>query len=216
MKTAQITVSDLRANQMIMIGGVVCVITNIVGRWVKLDNGMNISRAAAVIGRQQYVEDEGIVFTEEELKEVAAEVLKSSGPAIYPATRMAQMAELEAGIDRAPTNEEGPFKTESELNQSRPVSTKSIVKSEYRNHYTKTKVGGGHVVLDTGDAVAVALRGVDVSTLVYIAIQINPAIDGRWNNLNPGQRSMNARNVIRSAIKKGITTIDVVVAHIEA
>lgn len=213
--TTQITTSDIAAGQMIIINGVTSTIVSIVGRWVKLDNGTNISRATAVLGRQQYVEDEGIVFTEEELKEVAAEVLKSSGPATCPATRMAQMAELEAGIDRAPTNEEGPFKTESELNQSRPVSTKSIVKSEYRNHYTKTKVGD-HVVLDTGDAVAVALRGVDVSTLVYIATQINPAIDGRWNNLNPGQRSMNARNVIRSAIKKGITTIDVVVAHIEA
>lgn len=214
--TTQITTSDIAAGQMIIINGVTSTIVSIVGRWVKLDNGTNISRATAAFGRQQYMEDEGMVFTEEELNELAAKVLESSGPAVSPATRMAQMAELEAGIDRAPTNEEngeGPFKSEDELGHS--DHTKSIVKSEYRNHYIKTKLNG-HLILDTGDAVAVALRGVDVSVLVSIAVQINPSFDGRWNHLNPGQRSMNARNVIRNAIKKGATTIDVVIAHIEA
>ncbi len=184
--------NTIAIGQMIIVDGDVRTIISIVGRWVKLDDGSNISRAAAADGRQEYIEDEELLgdeFTNEELDEAAAEIFAVSGPAVSPATRMAEVVE---------------------------EATRSIVKASYRGKYDKFQISKGHASLDNGDEIAQALRGRDVIALVAVAIQINPAIDGRWNHLNVGQRSMNARNVIRNAIKKGTTTLGIVLAHLES
>lgn len=167
------TTAQIAIGQMIIIDGDVRTIVSIVGRWVKLDNGSNISRAAAADGRQEYIEDEELLGDE--------------------------------------------FANEEEMDEEDEEDNgRSIVKKEYRVTYNKFQISKGHASLDNGDDIAQALRGRDVATLVAVAIQINPAIDGRWNHLNVGQRSMNARNVIRNAIKKGTTTLDIVLAHLES
>lgn len=182
------TTTQIAVGQMIIIDGDVRTIIAIQGRWVKLDNGSNISRAAAADGRQEYIEDEELLGDEFDNEE---------DERMEPDSTDIQIMQLE---DEEEEEDNG----------------RSIVKKEYRVTYNKFQISKGHASLDNGDDIAQALRGRDVATLVAVAIQINPAIDGRWNHLNVGQRSMNARNVIRNAIKKGTTTLDIVLAHLES
>lgn len=203
------TTAQIAAGQMIIINGECRTIVSIAGRWVKLDDSTNISRAAAAAGRQEYVEDEELLgdeFTNEELAEVAAEVLATSGPAVSPATRMAAVA---LGKKLAVTEPADRMALVNEFNNATEESH-SIVKKSYRANYEKH----GNT-MDNGDLVAEVMRGKPVAALVALAIQLRPEFDGRWNHLNAGQRSMNARNVIRKAFKDG-TDLGVIAAHLEA
>ena len=51
------TATTIAIGQMIVIDGEIVTIESIKGRWVKLSNDLNISRADAVQGREDYIED---------------------------------------------------------------------------------------------------------------------------------------------------------------
>ncbi len=87
------------------------------------------------------------------------------------------------------------------------VDTKDIVKPSYREVYDRVKSASGNRSYDKGDELAKALRGLDADQIVDIA-GFEPSA---WSHLNPGQRSMNARNAIRNAIRKGTMTMKFVV-----
>ncbi len=121
-------------------------VTKIAGRWVTLDNGTNISRAAAAQGRSNYL-----------------------------VTVIAQ--------------------------------PKDIVKPGYRDHYTRTVSANGNRTFNNGDELAQALQGVTLTMLLNVTYALLPHTVSRWDHLNAGQRSMNARCALRAAIRKGATTV---------
>ena len=82
---------------------------------------------------------------------------------------------------------------------------------KYRAIYVKTVSANGNRSYDRGDELAAALRGHSVDRILKLHAALFPENVGRWNHLNIGQRSMNARNAIRHAVKKGVYTHEFVI-----
>ena len=62
--TTTTTTTTIEIGQMIIIDGEIQTIESVKGRWVKLNDGTNISRADAIQGREDYVEDAEILGEE--------------------------------------------------------------------------------------------------------------------------------------------------------
>ena len=70
--------------------------------------------------------------------------------------------------------------------------------------YTQQKLDDGRRTIHCGDEVATALLGLAPDQVVDLAAELVRADAAtRWQHLNPGQRRMNASNVIRGAIRRG-------------
>lgn len=100
---------------------------------------------------------------------------------------------------------------ESEAEESEAEESHDIVKPEYRTIYVKTVSANGNRTYDNGDLLANVLRGCSIETILNLCNAMFPEKIGRWDHLNIGQRSMNARNAIRNAIKKGVHSEDFVI-----
>jgi hypothetical protein len=76
----------------------------------------------------------------------------------------------------------------------------------YRDQYVKTRLEDGRRRVDSGDAVAVALRGADIEqvyTTVAAAIGVPaPELRARYSHLNIGQQRMNLGNRLRAHNKR--------------
>lgn len=90
------------------------------------------------------------------------------------------------------------------------AETRDIVDSKYRALYVRTRSANGNRSFDRGDELAEALRGCTIEQILNLCYSLLPEKVGRWDHLNVGQRSMNARNAIRNAIRKG--TLDAALA----
>lgn len=77
--------------------------------------------------------------------------------------------------------------------------------------YVKGLTGQLHATDELGNA----LSGVGPSSIVGLAIDLLKLEDNPYSALNQGQQSMNLRNRLRGAIKKGTLTIADVTAYIE-
>ena len=92
-----------------------------------------------------------------------------------------------------------PADSDDEEHESR-----SIVKPEYKQHYAKVKIGKHHTQ-DSGDELAVMLRGKDLDEVYEMASDILDveAVDlyAKYEHLNPGQQRMVLGNRIRHAMK---------------
>lgn len=150
----------------ISLEGELFTITRIVGRWVTLSNGSNISRADAADARAEYLEDEECLGEEIESEEFGDD-----------------------DIDEADESHD-------------------IVDSKYREVYTKTVSANGNRSYDRGDDLAQILRGCTIEQILSLCYTLLPAKAGRWDHLNVGQRSMNARNAIRNAMKSLVLDYD--------
>lgn len=156
----------------ISLEGELFTITRIVGRWVTLSNGSNISRADAADARAEYLEDEECLGEEIEDTEFDDEIDTEE-----------EAAEGEA--------EEGEAEEESH----------DIVDPKYREVYTKTVSANGNRTYDRDDDLAQILRACTIEQILSLCYTLLPAKAGRWDHLNVGQRSMNARNAIRHGMK---------------
>lgn len=162
----------------ISLEGELFTITRIVGRWVTLSNGSNISRADAADARAEYLEDEECLGEEIESEEFGDD-------------------DIDAAIDAEMADEA------DEADESH-----DIVDSKYREVYTKTVSANGNRSYDRGDDLAQILRGCTIEQILSLCYTLLPAKAGRWDHLNVGQRSMNARNAIRNAMKSLVLDYD--------
>jgi len=139
----------------VIVDGVSSVIVDIKGRWVKLEDGRNISRDQASAGFE---------------------------------------AQIEADNEAAETTStnHGNFMAQT--------------LAAYRKSYVVTKIGGRKSA-DTGDAVAVKLRGLELHDVLDLADLATGEVQGthakKYSRLNVGQQRMNAGNRIRAAVKSG-------------
>lgn len=166
----------------ISLEGELFTVTGIKGRWVALSNGSNISRADAADARAEYLDDE----------ECLGEEIEDGGDDEFDA----EMAEEEEAAEEAAEEE---------------AESHDIVDPKYRAVYVKTVSANGNRTYDRGDLLANILRGCSIETILNLCNALFPEKIGRWDHLNIGQRSMNARNAIRHAIKKGVYTEDFVI-----
>lgn len=100
---------------------------------------------------------------------------------------------------------------EDELAEEETEESHDIVDPKYRAIYVKTVSANGNRTYDRGDLLANTLRGCSIETILNLCNALFPEKIGRWDRLNIGQRSMNARNAIRHAIKKGVHAEDFVI-----
>lgn len=76
-----------------------------------------------------------------------------------------------------------------------------IVDLKYREVYTKAVSANGNRTYDRDDDLAQILRACTIEQILSLCYTLLPAKAGRWDHLNVGQRSMNARNAIRHGMK---------------
>ena len=99
---------------------------------------------------------------------------------------------------------------EDEETLGEEAEPRDIVDPKYRALYARTRSANGNRSFDRGDELAEALRGRTIEQILNLCYSLLPEKVGRWDHLNVGQRSMNARNAIRNAVRKG--TLDAALA----
>jgi len=99
---------------------------------------------------------------------------------------------------------------EDEAAEDEAAESHDIVRPEYRQIYRRSVSDNGNRTYDTGDELAGHLRGQPLEVVLNLCNALMPEKIGRWDHLNIGQRSMNARNAIRHSIKKGVFAADFV------
>lgn len=84
----------------------------------------------------------------------------------------------------------------------------------YRGNYEPSIAAGGRKSLNCGDDLAGLLAGLEpeqVIKLAELALDLGPGLlQAKYDNLNPGQKRMNAGNRIRAAIKRGDLEMDAI------
>jgi hypothetical protein len=100
--------------------------------------------------------------------------------------------------------EEGAEEGEGEATDG----SKSIVARHYQLSYQKSAFSSSR---HSGSTLAQALDGYAPDDVVKAITQQIPEIAGKWANLNPGQRRMNAGNAAMHRLKKGEFNIDVLI-----
>lgn len=111
----------------------------------------------------------------------------------------------------APTKAAAPAKAKAEPKPKRePIAAEDqkgvINRSKYVYPKNDVKTATGRPSVDNGDAVAVAIRGMDAATVVSLVEANGAEVPERWAELNTGMQRMNAANVLRRLAKdeKGI------------
>jgi len=164
----------IEAGQSIVIGGEIFQIVAIKGRWVNISDGTNISRALAADGRSQYLQD---------VQTLGAEINDPNG----------DLADLiQAVKDEA---------AESETADATGYTGPMLKLRERLKAGKYQKAANGQPCC--GDLIATifgTLKPEDTIRACVIALGIghNP-----YTHLNIGQQSMNLRNRVRNAYKRG-------------
>ena len=78
---------------------------------------------------------------------------------------------------------------------------------EAKKHYTKSTTGQ----LRSNDAIAVALDAVPPANVIKLAMNLLQITVNPYRCLNIGQQSMNLRNRLRGALKRGVLTLDQII-----
>lgn len=78
---------------------------------------------------------------------------------------------------------------------------------EAKKHYTKSTTGQ----LRSNDAIAVALDAVPPANVIKLAMNLLQITVNPYQRLNTGQQSMNLRNKLRGALKRGVLTLDQII-----
>jgi hypothetical protein len=79
---------------------------------------------------------------------------------------------------------------------------------KHRVKYEPVKAYSGKPSLDNGDALAKALRGKTPEEVMALAERVLQGVEKgelakKYGHLNPGQKRMNAGNLLRNAMKRG-------------
>lgn len=101
-----------------------------------------------------------------------------------------------------------------------PICSQAAQLARYKGGYEATVSASGNASLHNGDDTANTLSGCTPDDVVAAAETLLGMAKGelatRYENLNEGQRRMNAGNRIRGAVKRGDVTVDEVAAAIAA
>jgi len=194
--------TEVTIGDRVIIDGDVHTVVRIAGRWVTLSDNSKCSRAAAAAAREEYLEDEETLGEEEEetLGEEAEETLGEEDE-----ETLGEEEEETLGEEAEETLGE-----EDEETLGEEAEPRDIVDPKYRALYARTRSANGNRSFDRGDELAEALRGRTIEQILNLCYSLLPEKVGRWDHLNVGQRSMNARNAIRNAVRKG--TLDAALA----
>lgn len=96
-----------------------------------------------------------------------------------------------------------PKPPKAEVESEGEAKTRLIDRSRY--HYEKAegvKTKSGRPVFDSGDALAVALRGKSAEEVIALVEANGAQPSPRWSSLNAGMQRMNAGNVLRRLAKR--------------
>lgn len=92
-----------------------------------------------------------------------------------------------------------------------PITSRSVINPEYKKALPRTRKPSGRLAMDVADAVAVALRRLDLAQVIGVTNAIQAAVyasspvgDVEFSHLNPGMQRMNCGNVIRRALRKSV------------
>lgn len=179
------TATTIAIGQMIVIDGEIVTIESIKGRWVKLSNDSNISRADAVQGREDYIED----------AETLGEELDS---------------EEDDQTDEDSANEQADADEEDEATgyQGSMIRLRErMAEGAYQKAVNGQPCCGDRVATLLG-----TLQPAQVirACIVAMALPANP-----YSHLNVGQQSMNLRNKLRGCFKREEFGFGVLVEAVE-
>ena len=168
--------TTIEIGQMIIIDGEIQTIESVKGRWVKLSDGTNISRADAIQGREDYVED----------AEILGEELDGQEDDEAEAEAEAEDDEAEAAEDEA--DEEGGYAGPMLRLRER------LAEGAYQKAPNGQPCCGDRVATLLG-----TLKPLQVirACMIAMALPSNP-----YAHLNVGQQSMNLRNKLRGCFKR--------------
>jgi len=120
-----------------------------------------------------------------------------------------QLAKQEAAAALAAA-ETGAAETETD-EEDAPKLTMAQQLRKHKANYEATVSYTNRPSLHNGDAVATVLAGLSPDQTCHLAEMLKEMASGelvaRYSHLNPGQRRMNAGNLIRGAIKRGDKTL---------
>lgn len=171
--TTTTTTTTIEIGQSIVIDGEIRVIEFIKGRWVKLDDGSNISRAEAQEGREEYLEDADTLG--DELDDVDAD----------------DQTDEESADEQADADEQ-----DEESGYQGPMLRlrERLAEGAYSKAVNGNPCCGDMVAIKLG-----TLKPAQVIRACLIAMNLpaNP-----YTHLNIGQQSMNLRNKLRGCLKR--------------
>ena len=180
------TATTIEIGQMIVIDGEIVTIESIKGRWVKLSTGDNISRADAVQGREDYIED----------AETLGEELDSEED---------DQTDEDSANDQADADEEDEEATGYQGSMIR--LRERMAEGAYQKAVNGQPCCGDRVATLLGSlAPAQVIR----ACIVAMALPANP-----YSHLNVGQQSMNLRNKLRGCFKREEFGFGVLVEAVE-
>lgn len=116
------------------------------------------------------------------------------------------VAKAEAAEAKAQARADAKAEREARLAELGPQA-KMVALREAKKTYVKSATG----VLRSTDELAQALDAVTATNVVPMALTLLKLDDNPYSRLNVGQQSMNLRNRLRGALKKGLITIAQVV-----
>ncbi len=182
------TTTTLAIGQMIVFEGEVREIVGLKGRWVRLCDGSNISRADAAQGRQDYVED----------AECLGEELENSEdePDHDPIAEPDDEADTEADEEEATGYQGSMLRLRERLAEGA---------------YSKAKNGNPCC----GDRVAALLGTLPPAQVISACILAMALPTNPYAHLNVGQQSMNLRNKLRGCFKREEFGFGVLVEAVE-
>jgi hypothetical protein len=178
--------TTIQAGQMIIIDGEIVTIESIKGRWVRVSTGDNISRADAIQGREDYIEDAATLG--DELDGEDADICTPEGPE----------GEIDAdGEDEEATGYQGSMIRLRER----------LAEGAYKRAANGQPCCGDQVATLLGTlAPAQVIR----ACIISMALPANP-----YAHLNVGQQSMNLRNKLRGCFKREEFGVGVLIEAIE-
>jgi len=178
--------TTIAIGQMIVIDGEIVTIESIKGRWVRVSTGDNISRADAIQGREEYIED--------------AETLGD---------------ELDDGEDEDmadDADDEGSDEGEDEEATGYQGSMLRLRERLAEGAYQKAANGQPCC----GDQVATLLGTLAPAQVIRACIMAMALPSNPYIHLNIGQQSMNLRNKLRGCFKRCEFGMGVLIEAVEA
>ena len=162
-----------------------------------------MSKTDAAKRKSQDAEARAAARAEREEAKIAKLAAKEEARAAKIAEREARAAEREAAkAERAAAREAARAEREARAAELGPQGKMAALR-QAKAGYVKSATGQ----LRSNDELAVALDAVPAANVVPLALQLLQLGANPYSHLNTGQQSMNLRNKLRGAIKRGLITI---------
>ena len=179
--------TTLATGQMLVVDGEIVTVESIKGRWVKLSTGENISRADAIQGREDYIED--------------AETLGD------------ELDEQDDEDTCTPEGPEGEIDVDGEDEEATGYQGSMLRLRERLAQGAYQKAANGQPCC--GDQVATILGSLAPAQVIRACIAAMALPSNPYIHLNIGQQSMNLRNKLRGCFKREEFGLGVLIEAVE-